>query len=320
MLCFRTAPLLMSLSLIILAPMLLWPYPVRAQAQVSSPQSLIPLPERHQNLQALRTKALALRDAHIPGVELWSQLVTAAMHPYQNQPLTAASRCDLVVQDLALVILGPYALKYLIWFETLIPQDYEDPLVRSFFEDFEPLNLPSLEEPFGLNWWKFGYAGKLDEIRDPGLDRHFAADFRPELNDHTDNQIFHCFFYQYMAYLTQAPEIIREASVYHEIADQGGSIQDHNAALVAIRIGQIWRQERDSDRAEATLQDWPGMILAAYGLAGGPALRQGLSVSPRIQHVQHEVTQMLEHPTPLEYVRRNAEYSLITLFEFLHPH
>jgi hypothetical protein len=151
-------------------------------------------------------------------------------------------------------------------------------------------------------WWEAGYAGKLDDTRDPGLDQNGAADFRPELNDGTDNQIFHTFFYQFMAYVTRAAAVIRAASVYHELFDKGGSVQDHAAALVAIQTGTCWRQLRDS--TDPQLAQWPELIRAAYG-----RFWHGEAALPL--KLRQETDQLLHQPGRLAALLRQAEETLI---------
>lgn len=270
----------------------------------------ISLTQRRQNIQDLHDLALQLRDQQIPGVTLWSRLLADVVQRYEPLAVDPAVRCDMIMQDLAVVILGPAALKYLTWFEALTPDAFEDPLVKQFFTDFEALGLPAITEPFVSDWRQSGYAGKLDEALDPGLDRHFANDFRPELNDHTDNQIFHSFFYQFMAYVTRADETVRAASIYHEVFDAGGSVEDHTAALLAIATGHVWRAQRDSSLALTSIHYWPAMIQMTYGKVG-PDLLLGQDLHPDIKAFYERIEHLLADPDPWERLHRSAEYGLI---------
>lgn len=278
---------------------------------MSSSLSSPSLAERQQQLLALQRLAWEWRDQQLPGVTLWARLVEVAVQAYPE--LEPARRSDLILQDLALVILGPASLKYLDWYEGITPDMLEDPMVKAFERDFAAFNLPPAS-PNSPAWWEVGYAGKVDDAVDPGLDRQFAADFRPDLNDHTDNQIFHTFFYHYMAYVTQAPETIRAASLYHELFDIGGSTEDHTAALIAIATGQQWRQWRDSEQAAEALQDWPASIALAYGKEGGAALLSDMprlaQPSERLKALEQRITRALQ-PDLLEQARRGVEYALI---------
>lgn len=259
---------------------------------------------RQEAIARLQAKAWALRDQGVPGVALWRQLVEQALLPYWDlhDPLKAS---DCVMQDLAVVILGPAAIKYLQWFDQIRLDVVQDPLVNRFLSDFKDLKLPDFEVVTQA-WWQAGYAGKIDDTADPGLDSHFASDFRVELNDGTDNQIFHCFFYHFMAYVTQASFTIRAASVYHELFDQGGSTQDHCAALLAIYTGTRLRQLRDGSDPGAALEQWPEVISAVYG-------QDFSGLAPLALELRQEINSELQNPGFFEGLLRSFEETLIHL-------
>ena len=252
---------LMALSLLLILPGAR-AVAVSQQASALNCEACPTLAQRQRNLRALGQLAWHWREQAIPGVELWARLTAYAVTLYPEVP--APTRSDLIMQDLALVILGPAALKYLNWYDAITPEFWEDTQVQRFQRAFQQLNLPAIMSPDAQAWWSVGYAGKIDEDKDPGLDRHFGQDFRPELNDHSDNQIFHCFFYVYISYVSQAPYTVRWASLYHEFVDVGGSVPDHRAALVGIELGQLWRQWRETHNA-GHLQAWPASLRLSFG-------------------------------------------------------
>ena len=259
---------------------------------------------RQGRIRGLADLALYLRQRETPGVALWRELTRTAASAYATTELTPVQQADFAMQDLAVVILGPNALKYLRWFDKITPDQIQDPLVNQFFAELGRLGLPPAEPV--LAWRETGYMSKLDDEVDPGLDRHFGADFRPEINDHTDNQIFHTFFYQFMAYITRASLTIRAASVYHELVDKGGSEADHTAALIGIRAGTELRRLRDS--GTPALEDWPELILAAYGKQPLPE-----NAGPRAHHLRQQIDTLIAHPGSLDTALRGIEYSLIRL-------
>jgi hypothetical protein len=262
------------------------------------------LEARHAAIASLQAKAWALRDQGLPGVVLWRQLIEQALLPYWDLHNTVKAS-DCVMQDLAVVILGPFALKYLNWFDQIRLDLVQDPLVNDFLCDFKDLKLPDFEV-ITQAWWQAGYAGKIDDTIDPGLDSHLASDFRVELNDGTDNQIFHCFFYQFMAYVTQANFTIRAASVYHELFDKGGSTQDHSAALLAIHTGSRLRQLRDGPDPGAALEQWPEVISAVYG-------QNFEGLAPLALELRQETHEILQNPGFFEGLLRSVEETLIRL-------
>lgn len=263
-----------------------------------------PVEERQAAILRLQAQAWALRDQGVPGVQLWRKLTEYALLPYWELH-DGVKASDCVMQDLAVVILGPFALKYLDWFDKITLDFVQDPLLNRFVSDFHDLQLPEYAV-ITQAWWQAGYAGKIDDLSDPGLDRAFAADFRPELNDGTDNQIFHCFFYLFMAYVTQASLTIRAASVYHELFDKGGSTEDHAAALVAIQVGTRLRQERDSGDPGAALEQWPEVIAATFGKAFD-------GLAPLAQTLRAETSELLQNPGFFQGLLRQAEDTLIRL-------
>lgn len=315
--------------------------------------SQIGISTRKQNITQLAAYALELREQKLPGSALWARLTQKAVEAYADLPLETAARADAIVQDLAIVILGPFAPKYIAWFEKITPDLVEDPLVKQFYRDLcllsltsgpafyeliqaEKINPPEGVEfpnqagedypesmvqwlqdnagtsvlPAGLEasiWRPAGYVGKLNDETDPGLDRHFGEDLRPQINDQTDNQIFHCFFYQIMAYISQAAWTIRAASVYHELFDKGGSTHDHTAALIAIETGLKWRELRDSQ--EPDFASWSQLITAAY------AKEPPAEASSLAQKFRTQINELLNKPNPLDGLIRGAEYGLIRLIK-----
>lgn len=283
--------------------------PPLAQLQPERSWGKLDLAERQRRIQALAARALELRAQQLPGVQLWSELTRSAVMAYADLGISAALRADFVIEDLALVILGPSALKYMGWFRKITPPPLQDPLLASFYADFARLGLPPLEP--AQAWRKVGYVGKVNDLLDPGLDRHFARDFRPALNDKSDNQIFHTFFYQFIAYLTRATLTIRAGSVYHELLERGGSVQDHNAALTGIEVGRSLRRLRDSRDPE--LEKWPEMILAAY------AREAPAGLSPPALALRRRIDHLLAHPVGLDMTLRSFEYGAIVIMNSRWP-
>lgn len=279
------------------------PIETRPQAETSQDWGAVSIEDRQAHIRALAELALSLREREAPGPQIWSELTGAAVAAYAGTELPTARQADFVIQDLAVVILGPFSLKYLRWFDKITPDLVQDPLVNQFFAELGRLGLPPAE-PLP-EWRAAGYVGKLDDAVDPGLDRHFAAHFRAEINDSTDNQIFHTFFYQFMAYVTKAALTIRAASVYHEIADKGGSTHDHTAALLGIRTGTELRRRRDS--GEPGFGDWPGLILAAYAKDAPEGL------SPAAAEFRRETDALVAKPGTLDGMLRGVEYAIIRL-------
>lgn len=271
--------------------------------------------KRRQHLQHLAGYALQLRQAKTPGVQLWSRLTAEATDYYRQSDLEPDAQADAAMQDLAIVILGPFALKYLQWFEQITPDLTQDPLVHRFLKEIPVLlDIPhekTIESfsnllEFGPIWRQAGYMSKIDDSLDPGLDSHNGADFRPEIDDQSDNQIFHTFFYQFMAYVTQAKMTIRAASVYHELFDKGGSEQDHTAALIGIESGSLWRQWRN--QGEPQLELWDQLILAAYGQADMPA-----SSPQSVLAFRQSIDDLVQRPDFLDNALRSLEYGLIRM-------
>lgn len=276
--------------------------PAVVQPQLSwaqlSPES------RRVHLQELGRQALKLREQKRPGLELWSELTRQAAAAYADSRLAPERQADFVIEDLAVVILGPAALKYLGWFRQITPHPLQDPLCDTFIADFNRLGLSA---EWGYTHWRLaGYAGKREERFDAGLDRHFARDFRKAFNDHSDNQIFHTFFYQFIAYVTRASLTIRAASLYHELFEYGGSLADHRAALTGIQVGLFLRQLRD--RGEPALSQWPDYLRAAYGL-------KAAGLSPSASALRQRIDRLLQQPTPADAGLRALEFGLIRLFK-----
>lgn len=280
-----------------------------AQLQPVRSWGKLDLADRQRRIQALAARALELRAQRLPGVQLWSELTRSAVAAYADAEIPPALRADFVIEDLALVILGPSALKYMGWFEKITPPALRDPLLASFYADFGRLGLPPLEP--AQAWRQAGYVGKVNDLLDPGLDRHFGRDFRLALNDKSDNQIFHTFFYQFIAYLTRSPLTIRAGSVYHELFERGGSVQDHNAALTGIEVGRSLRRLRDS--ADPELEIWPELMLAAY------ARQAPARLSPPALALRRRIDELLTHPTGLDITLRSFEYGTIVIMNSRPP-
>lgn len=259
-----------------------------------------PASRKHQ-IQQLSALALTLRSQKLPGVRLWRELTRMAVAAYTDTGLPPARQADFAMQDLAVVILGPYALKYMHWFASITPHPVQDPLLQAFFSDLGQLGLPPAE-PVPA-WREAGYAGKINDLFDPGLDRCFGRDFRPQLNDLSDNQVFHTFFYQYIAYVTRATLTIRAASLYHELFERGGTIQDHTAALIGIQMGYVLRQLRESEDPQLLL--WPDLVEAAY------AAEPTTQLAPAARQLRHQLDTLLHQPRPLDATLRQLEFGLI---------
>jgi hypothetical protein len=264
---------------------------------------------RHSHIQTLAAQARADQARQQPGAALWHALVTTAITAYPE--VEPQQRCDWIVQDLAIVILGPFARKYLAWFDKITLDAVQDPLLHAFEADFAALGLPE-GTPDAPGWREAGYCSKLDDSVDLGLDQTFGSDLRPALNDGTDNQIFHTFFYHFMAYVTQAKLTIRAASVYHELFDKGGSPEDHSAALLAIQAGLRWRSHRDTH--PPLIAAWPESILAVYG---DPA--QYRVHHPEAQEMAAEAKRLLEDPGWLQGSLIQAEHAVIRWVNALFP-
>lgn len=267
------------------------------------------LSTRHRQIQILAAQARADQALKLPGATLWSRLVTTAITAYPEA--TPSQRCDWIVQDLAIVILGPFARKYLAWFDKITLDAVQDPLLNAFEADFAALELPE-GTPEAPGWREAGYCSKLDDTVDLGLDQTFGSDLRPALNDGTDNQIFHTFFYHFMAYVTQAQLTIRAASIYHEVFDKGGSPEDHSAALLAIQAGLRWRSHRDQQ--PDLISAWPESILAVYGHP-----QQHPVTHPEAIAMEHEATRLIDDPGWLQKGLLHAEHGLIRWVNALFP-
>jgi hypothetical protein len=264
---------------------------------------------RRHHIQSLAAQARAHQTEHRPGASLWQQLVATAITAYpEAEP---QQRCDWIVQDLAIVILGPFARKYLAWFDKITLDAVQDPLLHAFETDFAALGLPG-GSPEAPGWREAGYCSKLDDTVDLGLDQTFGSDLRPALHDGTDNQIFHTFFYHFMAYVTQAKLTIRAASVYHELFDKGGSPEDHTAALLAIQAGLRWRSHRDD--SPGLIAAWPESILAVYGDPARYRVHH-----PEAMAMAAEANRMIDEPGWLQGGLRQAEHAVIRWVNALFP-
>ncbi len=243
--------------------------------------------ERQDNLKALQTLAQQLRDQGVPGVEIWGQLKAEAASRYANADTPAAKKADFIIQDVTLVTVGKDALKYLKQYEGLPRLGKIDPLVDTFKTDWEALGVP----PKDNNWKAVGWAGH-------NLDTHTGEDFRPEINDKTKNQIYHTMFYEFMAYVTQDPLMVRAGSMVHEIRDgvaEGGiSDEDHNASYVGAAVGSTFREMRDGNQPDTDIKHWGAMTMAAYGKNGGPEIQQE-KAGTQAQEMHQKITHLLEN-------------------------
>lgn len=241
----------------------------------------VSIADRQAALRALQTLARDLKAQGRPGVEIWSKLTQAAVDQYADKQLDPRRKSDFVMQDLAVSVIGADALKHLKSYEGLPWVRKPDPLVKTFFQDWKALGIP----PADNNWEAVGWAGGE-------LDQHASADFRPQIADGTQNQIFHTLFYQFMGYTTQAPQTIRGGSIVHEVRDNGTSSEDHNAAYVGMHTGMTLRNLRDGADPAGALQDWSGMTRAAYGKGGGPEMKAG-TASLRARQIDAAVQRQL---------------------------
>lgn len=220
--------------------------------------------ERRDNLKALQAQAHTLHNQGKGGIEIWTSLMQSALDHYANRGLSPARQADFAIQDLTLTVVGPDALKHLQEYNKLPWVRHPDPLIQQFLNDWSAMGI----RPDDKSWEKqIGWAG-------PGLDSHHAQDFRPEINDHSDNQIYHTMFYEFMGYLTQDPLDIRAGSIVHELRDGGTSSEDHNAQYVGAATGLRLRALRESNQSQS-IQNFPALMRAAYGKAGGPDIRRG---------------------------------------------
>lgn len=249
--------------------------------------------ERKANLKQLQSLALSLKAQGKPGVELWSEMTRAAVAAYAGKQLSDARKSDFVMQDLAISIVGGDAYKHLKSYQGLPWVRQPDPLVQTFFADWQALGIP----PANDDWKAAGWAGG-------NLDPAHCADFRPEIADGTDNQIYHTLFYHFMAYTTQAPFTIHGGSIVHEVKDEGTSYQDHNACLSAVTTGMALRRKRDSQDAGAWLQDWPAITRAAYARDGGAEIQAG-TAGPRARAADRAIRELLANK-PLLWKAENV--------------
>jgi hypothetical protein len=249
--------------------------------------------ERKANLLKLQALAQDLRSQGKSGVAIWSELTRSASQAYADKNVSAARKSDFVMQDLTVVVVGGDAFQHLKSYQKLPWVRQADPLVKTFFDDWAALGLP----PQDGKWDNVGWAGS-------GLDQTHCSDFRPQIADGSDNQVYHTLFYHFMAYTTQAPFTIHGGSIVHELKDPGTSSEDHNACFAALATGISLRKMRDSKQAGEALQDWPAITSAAYGRDGGPEIKSG-NAGPRAQAAHQRVSQLLAHK-PLFWMAENA--------------
>lgn len=249
--------------------------------------------ERKANLLKLQSLAHELQAQGRPGIEIWSRLTQAATDAYAGKSVSDARKSDFVMQDMVVTVVGGDAYKYLQSYQSLPWVRHPDPLVKTFFDDWNALGLP----PADGKWESAGWAGG-------GLDQTNCSDFRPQIADGSDNQVYHTMFYHFMAYTTQAPFTIHGGSVVHEFKDEGTSSEDHNACFAGVTTGLALRRMRDGHDAGSSLQEWPAIVQAAYGRDGGPEIKAG-TASPRAQAANRAISDLLAHK-PLLWKAENA--------------
>jgi hypothetical protein len=241
--------------------------------------------DRQTAAQQLQTLAQDLKAQKRPGVEIWSRLTQAAVDNYAGKQIDPRRKADFVMQDLAIAVIGKDALKHLQDYQKLPWVRNPDPLVKTFQKDWQALGIP----PTNDDWAAVGWAGDK-------LDTHAGADFRPQINDKSENQIFHTLFYQYMAYTTQDAFAIRGGSIVHEVRDAGTSPEDHNASYVGVMAGKAMRQTRDGASPADGLKQWGAMTQAAYGKNGTTGMK---SVAPEVKALEQQVTTRLSDKSTL---------------------
>lgn len=260
----------------------------------------VSIAERQQNLSQLREAALTLKFRNRPGVEIWTEMTQMAVENYADRNLSPQRKADFVMQDLAILFNGPDAHRHLQSYAHLPWVRSPDAMVQRFFDDWQLLGVP----PADNDWEAVGYAGM-------GLDDGHGRSFRPRINDKTNNQIYHTFFYQFMGYVTQSSFNIRGGSMVHELRDGGTSSEDHNAMYVGMHTGLALRQMRDRE-SDAGLSDWAAMTRAAYSPGGGREVLSG-AASPRVQAHHHKIQKLLDRPNLLH----RAENGLIDAYKSL---
>ncbi len=251
------------------------------KATVPADWGNVSVADRKAAAQQLQTLARDLQSQKLPGVEIWGKLTEVAIDNYSGKQLSPQRQADFAMQDLVVNVIGKDAFKHLEDYKNLLWVRTPDPLVKTFQDDWAAMGLP----PKDNNWEAAGWAGN-------GLDTHFGEDFRPEINDKTNNQIFHTLFYQFMGYVTQSPVTIRGGSIVHELRDDGTSSEDHNAAYVGMTTGMALRDLRDSGSPD--LKNWDSITMAAYGKKGGPEVRAG-QANTRAQEMNQLISNKLNN-------------------------
>lgn len=241
--------------------------------------------DRQAAAKQLQTLAQDLKAQKRPGVEIWSRLTQAAVENYADKQIDPRRKADFAMQDLTIAVIGKDALKHLKDYQGLPWVRNPDPLVKTFQKDWQALGIPPADD----NWAAVGWAGDK-------LDTHAGADFRPQINDKSENQIFHTLFYQYMAYTTQDAFAIRGGSFVHEVRDAGTSREDHNASYVGVMAGKAMRQTRDGANPAAGLQQWGAMTQAAYGKNGATGTGD---VAPEVKALEKQITNRLKDKSTL---------------------
>ena len=244
--------------------------------------------DRPEAVLELRDLAIQLRDDGIDGVDIWAELMEAALDQGVVDEESPEAQLDRAMQDVAAVTVGRNDIQ------------------------------GKLELASGPGGAFIGPAGRqtlseLDELYghlEPGVDPYFAGvgldptdgrSFRDDISDGTNNQIFHTGFFHYMAYAVDGTTIADAGNLAHETevaaphpvlrqsqmhrpdrADQGladvvrilpdGGInwsgqtrEDLQASLDGADLGQTLRDVRDSGHLETVLDDIPALIQAAYG-------------------------------------------------------
>ncbi|RKG88401.1 hypothetical protein D7V88_14280, partial [Corallococcus terminator] len=102
-----------------------------------------------------------------------------------------------------------------------------------------------------------------------GLDLTNGKDLRPELNDLSNNQAFHCFFFVTAGYVANGQPLLTDVLANgvgawgHEVRDEGSSREDYIASNLSISMGQ-GLLERGLSGDMGQVADAPEVMLAVY--------------------------------------------------------
>ena len=251
-----------------------------------------PISTRKRHIEELRSLARSLQAQKLPGVEIWVALMRHALDQNRDLPVSAASKMDNIIQNMAIVTVGREAYHHL--------GDY-----RAITRRMAQLHIPgSPSAPEARFVDRF-----LAELKLLGgdhaaaiepLDTHHGADFKPQLNDQSANQIKHTFFYHFMGYVTRDDFGVVCGSLLHEIRDEGSSAEDHHAGIWGSQMGIHMRLLRQKSPTARTLESLPALIGAAYGRNGAdyghPNLNGGLDFRAEASAVHRRVQQGLQKP------------------------